>query len=224
MSGALLAGFVLVVVAAVLVALAGWVAWRRVRVAVAPRARVQRAHLERGALAWHAARLRHGPHRQVVELRMTLHHNLAHTQRVLDTLPGEAAGPPVELFARLRASATNLDRRLRVVQGEPMTDYVIQQLPALTEQVAGMNADALALRRSATDLADAGSVWRRDEQDLRDQIHGLAHAARELRDPAASPTTPVPDTPRLDRPVPGVVAVARRHMALGPDAASRHRR
>jgi hypothetical protein len=159
----------------VLLGLAGlaWWFWRSVK------RRIQRARwfLQRGVLHVRAVVLPMGPRREIARMRLSLHDNVAQTQRVLshraaiDNLPRNLR----DLLPQLELVAARLDAQLRLWQTEPDLALVRGALPGLLDRGDTIIAHAVALRASALPLIDEADQLSRSaaEDDLRGQLQRL---------------------------------------------------
>lgn len=190
-TGVIVGGVIALLVLMILLALAGWWAWRRFR---------RSGLMERGMLQVRATVLPAGPQREIAELRLELHTQLEQTRRVLSSLDTDTAGPQqlADLLARLRQTTTGLDVHLQLLQGEPDQGYLAEALPALRERAEAVQRDALSLRQAALRLHSEADYLQRTlaEQDLRDAVTGLEAGMAEIR--ALQPPTH-PGKPDLRR-------------------------
>jgi hypothetical protein len=159
----------------VLLAVGGlvWWSWRSVT------RRIQRGRWfwQRGVLRVSAVVLPMGPRREIARMRLSLHDNVAQTQRVLNHraavggLPRNLRG----LLPQLEQVAAGLDAQLRLWQTEPDLTLVRGALPALLERGDTIIAHAVTLRASALPLIDEADRLSRvaAEDDLRSQLEGL---------------------------------------------------
>ncbi len=152
---------------------AAWWSWRYIK-----------RRINRGQWRWERAGLRvralflpSGPRREIVRLRLTLHDNLAQTQRVLRQ-PGAREAVPAslrDLLPPLERLAADLDRELRLWQTEPHGGLVLEAMPELRERGHTLIGQAVAVRTSAlpvireTDRLNRGAT----EEHLKGRVDGL---------------------------------------------------
>lgn len=173
--GLVIAVLITVFVLLVLLGVASWLVWRRVR---------RSGRLERGMAVLRAATLPEGPRREIAELRVELHDSLAQSRRVVgNTALGVTPASLADLQRRLRRSGEELDVRLQLLVDEPDTGLLTRLLPRLRERVAAITANSSALRQTALQFGEELDASRRAllEQDLHDEIAGLESGVREVR-------------------------------------------
>lgn len=169
----------LVIIALVLllvIGLAGWLTWRRIR-----RSGKAARLVEQGLLQARARTLPAGPHREVAQMRLGLVQSLAQTERVLRNAPGPSG--LTDLAARVGRAAAGAQTRLQLLEREPDAALLARRLPQVRQEVEAVSADAARIRETALQFNAALDAPEQEslDADLRLEIESLEGGIATLR-------------------------------------------
>jgi hypothetical protein len=147
--------------------------------------RVRRSPAIGGAVLRTRARLKTGPQRRVLQLRVRLKETLDSGQAAVD-LASRSEGPRGELprlFGRLRKEATALDSQLRLMESETDPAVLAAELPAASRRV-DLVAESLRGLRAAVasglgEVSDDSLTALRSDVDR--EVAALHAGVQELR-------------------------------------------